>query len=96
VSCIATLCMPVPALRPWDLLGPVPGCELCRAVHAVPRGALAGAWVSTTRGRLLAVLAYRDAFLLSDKALNRRSAKGQGRPVFAHLPAECDVGADVS
>jgi hypothetical protein len=40
-------------------------------------------------GRLLAVLAYRDAFVLGDKGLNRRSAKAKAT-VFAHLPAGCD------
>jgi hypothetical protein len=40
-------------------------------------------------GRLLAVLAYRDAFVLGDKMLNRRSVKAKAT-VFAHLPAECD------
>jgi hypothetical protein len=40
-------------------------------------------------GRLLAVLAYRDAFALGDKPLNRRSAKANAT-VFAHLPLECD------
>jgi len=40
-------------------------------------------------GRLLAVLAYRDAFVLADKPLNRRSAKAKAT-VFAHLPPECD------
>src|SRR6266536_921813 len=40
-------------------------------------------------GRLLAVLAYRDAFVLGDKPLNRRSAKARAT-VLAHLPAECD------
>ena len=40
-------------------------------------------------GRLLAVLAYRDAFALGDNALNRRSAKATAT-LFAQLPAECD------
>jgi hypothetical protein len=40
-------------------------------------------------GRQLAVLAYRDAFVLGDKPLSRRSAKAKAT-VFAHLPAECD------
>ncbi len=40
-------------------------------------------------GRQLAVLAYRDAFVLGDKPLSRRSAKAKAT-VFAHLPAESD------
>ncbi|MDQ7907635.1 helix-turn-helix transcriptional regulator [Phytohabitans sp. ZYX-F-186] len=40
-------------------------------------------------GRQLAVLAYRDAFTLGDKPLNRRSKKATGT-VFAHLPTMCD------
>jgi hypothetical protein len=40
-------------------------------------------------GRLQAVLAYRDAFALGDRPLNRRSAKAK-ETVFAHLPADCD------
>ncbi len=40
-------------------------------------------------GRLLATLAYRDAFTLGDKPLNRRSAKATAT-VFADLPPECD------
>ena len=40
-------------------------------------------------GRQLALLAYRDAFVLGDRPLNRRSAKHKAT-VFAQLPPECD------
>jgi hypothetical protein len=42
-------------------------------------------------GRLLAVLAYRDAFVLADRPLNRRSAKAKAT-VFAHLPPSSGHG----
>ncbi len=57
--------------------------DLAEVLPPLVAGLLAAA------GRLLAVLAYRDAFVLGDKALNRRSAKAKAT-VFAHLPAECD------
>jgi hypothetical protein len=42
-----------------------------------------------TAGRMLALLAYRDAFALGDRPLNRRSAKNKAT-VIAHLPTACD------
>jgi hypothetical protein len=63
---------PAPATA---LLGPVPGCELAVPYTRRHGGALVGGLGIRNAGRLMAVLAYRDACLLSDKALNRRSAK---------------------
>jgi hypothetical protein len=40
-------------------------------------------------GRMLGLLAYRDAFALGDQPLNRRSAKNKAT-VFTHLPTACD------